>query len=77
MDFWITAAPAVTAALLVAFKAVVLEGLEVVFIVIAVGAGRGLLWADSLGALAALWRGAGMQRLACAAHQIVGTALQR
>lgn len=38
---------------LVAFKAVVLEGLEVVFIVIAVGAGRGLLFPASLGALAA------------------------
>ena len=36
-----------------AFKAVVLEGLEVVFIVIAVGAGRGLLIPASLGALAA------------------------
>lgn len=36
-----------------AFKAVVLEGIEVVFIVIAVGAGRGLLWPASLGALAA------------------------
>ena len=35
------------------FKAVVLEGLEVVFIVIAVGAGRGLMGAASLGALAA------------------------
>ncbi len=35
------------------FKAVLLEGLEVVFIVIAVGAGRGLLWPSSLGALAA------------------------
>lgn len=35
------------------FKAVVLEGLEVVFIVIAVGAARGLLWPASLGALAA------------------------
>lgn len=35
------------------FKAVVLEGLEVVFIVIAVGAGRGLIGAASLGALAA------------------------
>ena len=34
-------------------KAVVVEGLEVVFIVIAVGAGRGLLVAASLGALAA------------------------
>jgi uncharacterized membrane protein len=36
-----------------AFKAVLLEGLEVAFIVIAVGAGRGLLWPASLGALAA------------------------
>ena len=38
---------------LTAFKAVTLEGLEVVFIVIAVGAGRGLLIPASLGALAA------------------------
>lgn len=44
-----------------AFKAVLLEGLEVVFIVIAVGAGRGLLWPASLGALAA-----------CAAVLVVG-----
>jgi Ca2+/H+ antiporter, TMEM165/GDT1 family len=36
-----------------AFKAVVLEGLEVVFIVIAIGAGPGLLLPASLGALAA------------------------
>ncbi len=36
-----------------AFKAVLLEGLEVIFIVIAVSAGRGLLWPASLGALAA------------------------
>ncbi len=36
-----------------AFKAVLLEGLEVVFIVIAVGAGRGFLLPASLGALAA------------------------
>lgn len=35
-------------------KAVVVEGLEVVFIVIAVGAGRGLVPAASFGALAAL-----------------------
>ena len=38
---------------LAAFKAVLLEGVEVVFIVIAVGAGRDLLWPASLGALAA------------------------
>jgi uncharacterized membrane protein len=38
---------------LAAFKAVLLEGLEVVFIVIAVGAGRGLLGYASLGAAAA------------------------
>jgi uncharacterized membrane protein len=38
---------------LTAFKAILLEGLEVVFVVIAVGAGRGQLWAASLGALAA------------------------
>lgn len=38
---------------LTAFKAVLLEGLEVVFIVIAVGAGRGLLWPASIGALSA------------------------
>lgn len=36
-----------------AFKAVVLEGIEVVFIVIAVGAGHGLLGLASLGAAAA------------------------
>jgi uncharacterized membrane protein len=36
-----------------AFKAVVIEGLEVVFIVIAIGAGPGLLFPASLGALAA------------------------
>jgi uncharacterized membrane protein len=40
-------------AAVMAFKAVLLEGLEVVFIVIAVGAGRGLLLPASLGALAA------------------------
>jgi uncharacterized membrane protein len=38
---------------LTAFKAVLLEGLEVVFIVIAVGAGRSLLWPAGLGAAAA------------------------
>ncbi len=36
-----------------AFKAVLLEGLEVAFIVVAVGAGRGLTGAAALGALAA------------------------
>jgi len=40
-------------AAIAAFKAVLLEGLEVIFIVIAVGAGRGLLWPASLGAIAA------------------------
>jgi uncharacterized membrane protein len=39
--------------LLVAFKGVLLEGLEVVFIVIAVGAGRGLIPIAGLGATAA------------------------
>ncbi|WP_050421060.1 COG4280 domain-containing protein [Bradyrhizobium tropiciagri] len=38
---------------LTAFKAVLLEGLEVVFIVIAVGSGKGLLWPAALGALGA------------------------
>src|SRR5882672_8461113 len=38
---------------LAAYKGVLLEGLEVVFIVIAVGAGRGLLWPAAFGALAA------------------------
>ncbi len=38
---------------LASFKAVLLEGLEVVFIVIAVGAGRGMLVPASVGALAA------------------------
>ena len=41
------------AAGITALKAVLLEGVEVVFIVIAVGAGRGLLIPASLGALAA------------------------
>src|SRR5262249_44894387 len=39
---------------LTAFKAVLLEGVEVVFIVIAVGAGRGLTLYATFGALAAL-----------------------
>lgn len=55
---WIAAATA--------FKAVLLEGLEVVFIVIAVGAGRGLLGVASVGALAA-----------CALVLIVGAAVHR
>lgn len=38
---------------LAAFKAVLLEGLEVVFIVIAVGSGRGMLWPAAIGALGA------------------------
>ena len=38
---------------MMAFKAVLLEGLEVVFIVIAVGAGNGLLVPASIGAFAA------------------------
>jgi uncharacterized membrane protein len=38
---------------LTAFKGIVLEGIEVVFVVIAVGAGKSLLWPASLGALAA------------------------
>jgi uncharacterized membrane protein len=49
-----------------AFKAVLLEGLEVVFIVIAVGSGPGLLWPAALGALAA-----------CAAVLGVGAALHK
>jgi uncharacterized membrane protein len=49
-----------------AFKAVVVEGLEVVFIVIAVGAGRGLLVPASLGALAA-----------CALVLLIGALLHR
>jgi len=39
---------------LASFKAVLLEGLEVVFIVLAVGAGRGLMLPASIGALAAV-----------------------
>lgn len=51
---------------LAAFKAVLLEGLEVVFIVIAVGVGRGLLLPAGLGAAAA-----------CAAVLAVGAVLHR
>src|SRR3989442_5663782 len=53
-------------AIVAAFKAVVLEGLEVVFIVLAVGATGGLLVPASLGALAA-----------CALVVIVGCAVHR
>jgi Ca2+/H+ antiporter, TMEM165/GDT1 family len=49
-----------------AFKAVLLEGLEVVFIVIAVSAGRGLIWPASMGALAA-----------CAVVLVVGVIVHR
>jgi uncharacterized membrane protein len=51
---------------LACFKAVLLEGLEVVFIVIAVGAGRGLVGPASIGALAA-----------CALIIVIGFALRR
>ena len=51
---------------LAAFKAVLLEGLEVVFIVIAVGAGRGLLWPAAFGAAAA-----------CAAVLIIGVIIHK
>jgi uncharacterized membrane protein len=51
---------------LASFKAVLLEGLEVVFIVIAVGGGRGLLLPASAGALAA-----------CGLVAIAGFALRR
>src|SRR5437870_13675792 len=47
-------------AALASFKAVTLEGLEVVFIVVAVGVGRGLLIPASVGALAACFRVAGI-----------------
>jgi len=53
-------------AALTAFKAVLLEGLEVVFIVIAVGAGRSLTWPASLGALAA-----------CLAVLVIGLAVRK
>ncbi len=51
---------------LAAFKAVVLEGVEVVFIVIAVGAGRGLLWPAAFGAVAA-----------CALVLVIGLAVHK
>jgi Ca2+/H+ antiporter, TMEM165/GDT1 family len=49
-----------------AFKAVLLEGIEVTFIVIAIGAGRGLLGLASAGALAA-----------CVAVAAIGAAVHR
>jgi Ca2+/H+ antiporter, TMEM165/GDT1 family len=51
---------------LAAGKAVVVEGLEIVFIVLAVGAGRGLILPASLGALAA-----------CAIVALAGAALRK
>ena len=51
---------------LASFKAVLLEGLEVAFIVVAVGAGRGLILPASLGAAAA-----------CALVALLGLALRR
>jgi Ca2+/H+ antiporter, TMEM165/GDT1 family len=53
-------------AALTAFKAVLLEGLEVVFIVVAAGVARGLMWPASLGALAA-----------CLSIAALGAALRR
>jgi Ca2+/H+ antiporter, TMEM165/GDT1 family len=38
---------------LAAYKAILLEGIEVVFVVVAVGAHSGMIWAASIGALAA------------------------
>jgi uncharacterized membrane protein len=49
-----------------AFQAVLVEGLEVVFIVVAVGAGRGLLWPAGLGAAAS-----------CALVLVLGAVLRR
>lgn len=54
------------AATMTAFQGVLMEGIEVVFIVIAVGAGRGLLVPAGIGALAA-----------CALVLLVGLALRR
>src|SRR5260221_2591293 len=51
---------------LASYKAMLLEGLEVVFVVIAVGAGRGLIVPASIGALAA-----------CALVAAVGVAVRR
>jgi Ca2+/H+ antiporter, TMEM165/GDT1 family len=49
-----------------AFKAVLLEGLEVIFIVLAVGAGRGLIWPAALGAAGA---GALVFAVGCVLHR--------
>ena len=51
---------------IVSFKAILLEGLEVVFVVIAVGAGRGLLLPAGMGAIAA-----------CAVVATLGLAVRR
>src|SRR5260370_454999 len=55
VSMWNVAAPAVGSAFLAStvdvFEAVMLEGREVAFIVIQVGAGRGLLWPAAFGAL--------------------------
>ncbi len=51
---------------LASFKAVLLEGLEVAFIVVAVGAGRGLIVPASVGAVAA-----------CALVTVIGLSLRR
>jgi len=50
-----SAAAANGVAAMASFQAVLLEGLEVVFIVLAVGAGRGLMIPASIGALAAFF----------------------
>jgi uncharacterized membrane protein len=54
-------------AALTSFKAVLLEGLEVVFIVLAVGSAHGLLGAASIGALAACTLSRGRLRIASTA----------
>ena len=54
------------AAAVTAFKAVLLEGLEVVFIVVAIGAGSGLLWPAAVGAAGAV---ALVLAIGCALHR--------
>ncbi len=51
-----------------AFKAVLLEGVEVVFIVLAVGAGHGLIFAASLGALGSRRPGGADRDRRCTSH---------